>query len=331
MTDTPAITVLMTVFNAGRFLDPSIRSILGQAFRNFEFLIVDDASTDGSADVVEEWARRDTRVRLIRNTSNKGQTPCLNQGLRLARGKWVARQDADDLSHPTRLAEQFQFTTMHPDVVLLGTNGRIINEHDRLTGLLDVPLSHGSITWTAPFLNPFVHTAVMFRTDLIRDTFGGYDENFRIAQDYDLWTRVLAKHPTANLAQRLVCYRHLESSLSKSGRERAFAEAEEVSRRESERVFRRTPSPTDRAVMARFREGLAAGDRRAFWEFYDRELEGFPDAPADLNRTVAQHHLKAAGAVAASHRGAAVAELLAAARRDLRTTLGWLASRYFNA
>lgn len=329
MTDAPAITVLMTVYNAGRFLDPSIRSILGQAFRNFEFLIVDDASTDGSADLVEQWARRDARVRLIRNEFNKGQTPCLNQGLRLARGKWVARQDADDLSHPTRLAEQFQFTTMHPEVVLLGTNGRIIDEHDRLTGLLDAPLSHGSITWTAPFLNPFMHTAVLFRTDLVRDTFGGYDENFRIAQDYELWTRVLARHQTANLAQRLVCYRHLESSLSKNGRERAFAEAELVSRRESERLFSAPPGPNEQTVIARFREGLRAEDRRVFWEFYNRELNKLTDPPDDLNRTVAQHHLKAAGALAASHRGAGLAELAAAARQDFRTTAGWLAARYF--
>jgi len=331
MTSEPAITVLMTVYNAGRFLDPSIRSILGQAFRNFEFLIVDDASTDGSVEVVEQWTRRDDRVRLIRNEFNKGQTPCLNQGLRLARGKWVARQDADDLSHPTRLAEQFQFTTMHPEVVLVGTNGRIIDEHDRLTGLLDAPLSHASITWTAPFLNPFMHTAVLFRTDLIRDTFGGYDETFRIAQDYELWTRVLATHPTANLAQRLVCYRHLESSLSKNGRERAFAEAELVSRRESERLFRVPPDPNEHTLIARFREGLRAEDRRAFWAFYNRELEKLSDPPADLNRTVAQHHLKAAGALAGSHPRAALAELATAARRDFRTTLGWLAARYFNA
>src|SRR6476620_3396822 len=161
----------MTVFNAGRFFEPAIKSILAQTFRDFEFLIVDDASTDGSPDVAQAWAAKDGRLRVVRNNENKGQTACLNQGLRLARGKWTARQDADDLAHPLRLAKQHQFVVSNPGIVLLGTNGRIIDEHSRLAGLLDAPLTLESITWTAPFLNPFMHTSVLFRTDVIRDQF----------------------------------------------------------------------------------------------------------------------------------------------------------------
>ncbi len=141
MNATPSISVLTTVYNAGRFFDASIRSILNQTFRDFEFLIVDDASTDGSAGVAGEWARKDSRIRVIRNEANKGQTPCLNQGLALARGRWIARQDADDLSHPLRLTRQFEHVTLKPGTVLLGTNGRIIDEGDRLVGLLDAPLT----------------------------------------------------------------------------------------------------------------------------------------------------------------------------------------------
>ncbi len=328
----PAITVLMTVFNAGRFLDPSIRSITGQAFRNFEFLIVDDASTDGSVAVVEKWARQDPRIRLIRNETNKGQTPCLNQGLRLARGKWIARQDADDLSHPLRLSEQHQFTTIHPDVVLLGTNGRIIDDQDRLVGLLDAPLTHGAIEWTAPFLNPFMHTSVMFRPQVVRDEFGGYDEHFRIAQDYDLWTRVVARHQTANLPQRLVGYRHLASSLSKTGRERAFAEAEQISRRESERVFGRKLDPSEHRLLACFREGLDPENRDAFWNLYDTERRKFPgSSTSDLSRTVALHHLKAAGSLLAQNKSSALREIGVALQSDFFSTVGWLAARYLNA
>ncbi|MGB7839360.1 MAG: glycosyltransferase family A protein, partial [Terrimicrobiaceae bacterium] len=169
----PVISVLTTVFNAGRFFEPAIRSILSQTFRNFEFLIVDDASTDGSAEVAEAWAGKDPRIRVIRNAENIGQTACLNQGLQLARGRWIARQDADDLAHPLRLSKQHQFLSIQPSVVLLGTNGRIIDGQDRLTGLLDAPLSQQAITWTSPFLNPFMHTSVMFRADVIRDQFCG--------------------------------------------------------------------------------------------------------------------------------------------------------------
>lgn len=318
----PSITVLTTVFNAGRFFDASIRSIVGQTFRNFEFLIVDDASTDGSAEVAEAWARQDRRIRVIRNEINKGQTPCLNQGLRLARGQWIARQDADDFSHPTRLTRQFERVTVQPDLVLLGTCGRIIDENDRMTGLLDAPLSREAISWTAPFLNPFMHTSVLFRAETIREEFGGYDESYRIVQDYDLWTRVIAKYLSANLPGRLVCYRHLGSSLSKAGRDRAFAEARQVSVRETRRIFGRELAPEEHDLIASFREGLLPDRRKAFWKLYELLRAGYP---ADVSRTAALHHLKAAGAMPPL---AALEEVTSALCSAPADTTRWLWERY---
>jgi glycosyltransferase involved in cell wall biosynthesis len=326
----PVITVLLTVFNAGRFFEPSIRSILQQTFRDFEFLIVDDASTDGSREVAQAWATKDARIRVIRNAENKGQTACLNQGLQLAQGRWIARQDADDVSHPSRLARQHQFLAERPDIVLLGTAGRIINEQDRLTGLLDVPLSQRGITWTAPFLNPFVHTAVVFRADIIRDEFGGYNPAYRISQDYDLWTRVIATHESANLPQRLVCYRHVTTSLSKAASKMAFSEAEQVSAREARRVFGRSLSENEAALIAAFREGLNSRDRRQFWRLYEDLLAKQNARSSDIYRTVAMHHLKAAGALSLQDRRLAVLEILQALRADFPETLGWLRARYLN-
>lgn len=317
----PALTVLMTVFNAGRFLDPAIRSIAGQSFRDWEFLIVDDASTDGSREVAESWARRDPRIRVIPNSANKGQTPCLNQGLREARGEWVARQDADDLSLPERFAKQMAAAG---GLALLGTNGWIIDADDRITGLLDAPVTAESISWTAPFLNPFMHTAVLARTTVIRDELGGYDESFRIAQDYDLWTRLMARHPSANLPDRLVGYRHLATSLSKAGSGTAFAEARRVSRREVERVFRRPLQDAELDLLAAFREGLDVRRRAAFWSLYDELKHSLPGEP-DLSETVALHHLKAAGAVSALM--PALAEVAAALRVCPTGTLRWLGER----
>jgi len=322
----PSVTVLMTVYNAGRFLAPSIESILGQSFRDFEFLIVDDASTDGSAKIAEAWQAKDSRVRVIRNAQNKGQTPCLNQGLQLARGRWIARQDADDLSDPTRLEKQLEAVTKDSRLVLVGTNGRIIDENDRLTGLLDAPLSHASIVWTAPFLNPFMHTAVLFRADVIRDEFGGYDETYRIAQDYDLWTRVIARHPSTNLSDRLVSYRHLASSLSKTGRGAAFAEAQRVSDRETQRVFGRVLSRKESKLIASFRQGLRTADRKRFWRLYAVLANEIPSRPPDFRRTVALHHLKAAGAMYS--RFDRVAELLRAFTVQPFVVLRWLSDRF---
>ncbi|HEY5777591.1 MAG TPA: glycosyltransferase [Terrimicrobiaceae bacterium] len=327
----PAITVLMTVLNAGRFLEPSIRSILSQTFRDFEFLIVDDASTDGSTQLAEAWAARDSRITVIRNAINKGQTACLNQGLGLAHGRWIARHDADDLAHPTRLAVQHRFATIQPEIVLLGTNGRIIDEQDRLVGLLDAPLSHQGITWTAPFLNPFMHTSVMFRTDVIRDEFGGYDTGYRIAQDYELWTRVIARYPSANLPERLICYRHLATSMSKIGRDQAFAEATLVSNREARHIFGRELSKTEARLIASFREGLDPSTKRAFWKLYNGLLSSRDSRAGDMPRTVAMHHLKAAGALSSASLRLALAEIFVALRTDPAATLRWLATRYLNA
>ena len=327
----PVITVLTTVFNAGRFFEPAIRSILSQTFRNFEFLIVDDASTDGSAKVAEAWAGKDPRIRVIRNDENKGQTASLNQGLQLARGRWIARQDADDLAHPLRLSKQHQFLSIQPSVVLLGTNGRIIDEQDRLTGLLDAPLSQQAITWTSPFLNPFMHTSVMFRADVIRDQLGGYNKAYRIAQDYELWTRVIAAQQSANLPQRLVCYRHLGTSLSKAGRDAAFAEASQVSAREARRVFGRSLNEGEARLIAAFREGLDPGNRSAFWRLYEDLLSKQDARAGDIPRTIAMHHLKAAGALSSKASWLAIAEILKALRINFGATLGWLATRHFNA
>ncbi len=317
----PAVTVLMTVYNAGRFLDPSLTSIADQSFRDWECVVVDDASTDGSRDVVTGWVARDSRFRLIPNDTNKGQTPCLNQGLREARGQWIARQDADDLSLPERLERQLAEAGNR---ALLGTNGWIIDENDHVIGLLDAPLGHDSITWTSPFLNPFMHTAVLARTAVIRDELGGYDESFRIAQDYDLWTRLIARHPSANLPDRLVSYRHLTSSLSKAGSGTAFAEARRVSDREAPRVFGRSLTAREADLLAAFREGLTAQDRTEFWALY-QSLQSVQSPSGDHRRSAALHHLKVAGAVGSFP--VLLSEIAAAMGCDPGTTLHWLADR----
>jgi len=312
----------MTVYNAGRFLDPAIRSITNQVFRDWEFVIVDDASTDNSREVLENWAREEPRIRLILNDRNTGQTPCLNQGLQVARGQWIARQDADDLSHPLRLIHQFEKVVTNDRLVLLGTCGRIIDENNHRVGLLDAPITMSAIAWWAPFLNPFVHTSVLVRTDVIRDEFGGYDESFRIAQDYDLWTRISAKNPAANLPARLVAYRHLSTSLSKAGKSTAFAEADLVSKREANRVFQEIPSAEDLRLISAFRSGLNQSTHKKFWVMYDRELRG--RGPA-LKSEAAIHRLKSAGAVGGFQ---SLVDVAVALRADFSRTLRWFKDRY---
>lgn len=331
----PKVSVLMTVYNAGPYLEASLASITGQSFADWELVVVDDASTDGSLTILENWGRRDTRIRVIPNQENKGQTPCLNQGLRLCRGTWIARQDADDLSHPSRLERQLGYLQSYPGTVLLGTQGVLINERGRRIGLLDVPCDAAGILWSGTFLNPFLHTSVIFRKDVVVGEFGGYDEGFRIAQDYDLWMRLAAICPTANLKARLVSYRHLGSSLSKSGSSTAFAEASLISAKEALRVFCRSLDPDEQALVAAFRRGLNAGEIAAFHnlcrrlqgEFVARH-PGDHGGPASVKTA---WKLKIAGSVAHGSPFLALGEVASAFTADPVGVLRWAKERVANS
>lgn len=331
----PKVSVLMTVYNAGPYLEDSLASITGQSFTDWELVVVDDASTDGSLSVLQGWSRSDPRIKVISNQQNKGQTPCLNQGLRLCQGTWIVRQDADDLSHPCRLEWQLGYLQSHPETVLLGTQGVLINERGRRIGLLDVPCDASGIFWSGTFLNPFLHTSVIFRRDVVVAEFGGYDEEFRIAQDYDLWMRLAAMYPTANLKARLVSYRHLDSSLSKAGSSTAFAEASLISAREAGRVFCRSLDSEEQALIAGFRRGLHASEISAFHalcrrlegEFVARHL-GEHGGPASVKTA---WKLKIAGSVAHESPFVALREVASAFTADPVGVLRWAKERLANS
>ncbi len=207
---TPRVTVLMSVHNGGRWLRAAIESVLAQTWRDFEFLILDDASTDDSVAQIESFS--DPRIRLIRLPENIGLTRSLNVGLREARGEFIARQDADDLSASERLAAQVAFFERHPDVPLVGTQARLIHAEGRSRGVRDLPRAAVSVRWLSLLDNPIIHTSAMFRAAVIRDEFGG--ESFSCCQDYEMWTRVLLKYPAQNLSGRLVSVREHAGSIS---------------------------------------------------------------------------------------------------------------------
>ena len=325
MSKAPAITVLMACRNGGPYLDASLQSIVAQAFRDWEMVVVDDASDDGSAERLEAWAKREPRLRVLHNSGNLGQTASLNRGLAEARGRWIARQDADDLSHPLRLLRQWEAVTIAPQLDLLGTSGRMIDAQNRLCGLLDVPTGEGLISRAACFLNPFLHTAVLFRTETFRDRLGGYDERFRIAQDYDLWTRLAGQGHWANLRQRLVAYRHLGHSLSKAGSRQAFAEAAEIARRYARAAFPGLLGEEEERVFTAFREGTleAAGLAALYRAWRKLSLQSEPGGRAYL----AGLELRAAGMLATKSRGASLGVLFRAVLRAPAFTLGWLWER----
>ena len=249
----PLITVLLAVHNGAPWLREAIDSILAQSWREFEFLIIDDASTDATPDILRSY--HDPRIRVIRNASNLGLTASLNAGLRLATGDLVARQDADDISHPHRLAKQAAFLSAHPQIAAVGSQAWIIDEHGRSLGKKDYPLGHRAIWWSHLWDNAIAHSAVMFRRKAVQEA-GGYDETFRASQDYELWSRLGDRHLLANLPERLLKLRVVSTSITQTHRQ-----PELIRRIQAEhfgRVFPgRTATAPELDLIAQFRTRVA--------------------------------------------------------------------------
>lgn len=228
MTPTPRVSVLACVYNGAPFIGRAVQSILNQSVTDFELVVVNDGSTDRSAEVLASY--RDPRVRVIHNETNIGLTRSLNIGLRATRGSLVARQDADDWSHPERLARQLATFERYPEVELIGTQARYVDMRGRHFDAVEwrkctSPLA---IEWQLMFENPVVHTSAMFRRNVILDQFGGYNETFRTNQDFELWSRVLRVHPARNVDAQLVELHSRADSISTDYDIDAFRRIREV-------------------------------------------------------------------------------------------------------
>ena len=208
----PRVSVVMAVHNGGLYLQEAVESILNQTFSDFEFLIVDDGSTDRSPDVIRTYA--DRRIRLIENASNIGQTRSLNRGLTLARGDLIARHDADDVAEPDRFACQVEHLDANSDVALLGSQYVEIDHSGKAREGVRLPCSHVDICWHLLFNTAFVHSSVMMRRAPILEQVGLYNEDVIYAQDYEYWQRIANRFRVANLDAALVRYRVHERSLT---------------------------------------------------------------------------------------------------------------------
>ena len=201
----PLVTVLLSTYNDLRFLPEAVDSILAQTLADFEFLVIDDDSTDGTREYLERL--RDKRVRVVRNASNHGLTRSLNRGLSAAAGKFVARMDADDVAMPDRLARQVEFLRAHPEVGVVGSSRLLVDERGEFVAQASAVTDDLSIRWKCLLGNPFAHPTVILRLDVIDEHRLRYDEAFRTAQDYELWTRLLPLTRGANIAEPLLKYR----------------------------------------------------------------------------------------------------------------------------
>ena len=197
----------MAAYEAERFLGECVESVLNQSYEDFEFVVVDDPSSDATASVLDEYEALDSRVVRIRNREPKGLVGSLNEGLRHCRGDYVVRMDADDVAHPERLARQVEFLDSHPDVGIVGSYYQLLDEDGRKGEVITMPESDLAIRWKSLFDCPFGHPAVAFRRRLVTDHDLRYSEHFPVTEDYDLWTRMLRHTRGANLATPLLFHR----------------------------------------------------------------------------------------------------------------------------
>lgn len=272
----PRVSVLMAVHNCEPYLREAVDSILAQTFTDFEFIVVDDGSTDRSADVIASYS--DPRIIFVRNDKNLGLTASLNRGLELARGEYVARMDGDDVSLPERLARQVAFMDANPGVGACGTWATDIDEAGRVKGGRETPTGDelDNFYWRVSLIHP----SAMFRFDRRRGP--RYNPEVRYSQDYDLWLRVAAVSRLSNLPEHLLLYRVHGGSVTASNAENQARSSYEAFCRhaggrvvsyEAFRALMRHTHDLDpvRQAVAKFR--LARGIRKPYRVFFGDDVE----------------------------------------------------------
>lgn len=207
----------MAAYNGGPYLQQSLESILQQTFRDFEFVIVDDASTDDTPSIIRSYP--DKRIIAVTNNVNLGLTRSLNVGIRHCRGHYIARMDADDIALPERLERQVRYLDEHPDVGILGCSCRLIDARGKYLGVKSRAQDDVSIRWAVLLQNPFVHPSVMLRRSVLSEYNLLYDEQFEQTQDYEFFTRILKHTRGANLSGQLLLYRHHPGDITSTSRE----------------------------------------------------------------------------------------------------------------
>jgi len=206
----------MPVFNGENHILEAIESILGQSYSDFELLVVDDHSTDSTGDIVREYCERDPRIRSVRNQEAKGIVGALNTGLGLARGEYLARMDADDISLPTRLEKQHDFLEKHHDISVCGTNMELFGAQQFVWRL---PQDHEAIRAGLIFTVFIAHATVMMRRSALEEYHYRYDPDYGYAEDYELWSRLSERYRFANLPDVLYRYRKYATDGGASPRE----------------------------------------------------------------------------------------------------------------
>lgn len=207
----PKITVLMPVYNGEKYLKEAIDSILNQTYKNFEFLIINDASTDSTKSIILSY--EDPRIRLIYLETNIGLVRSLNMGLELARGDFIARMDSDDISMPERLEKQYNHIIKNPEIGLVASKWEIIDEKGKSIAIRNISYCYEELFYLLFFKNILGHSTIFFNKELIKKL-SGYNENFSTCEDHELWCRIIRTTKIEQMNDILVKWRKIPSSIT---------------------------------------------------------------------------------------------------------------------
>lgn len=221
---TPLVTVLMPLFNGAAFVREAVASILAQSWCDFELLIIDDGSSDTGPEIVKGFD--DNRIVHLHNSNNIGVAATLNRGLDLARGRYVARMDADDICLPDRLAHQVAFMEKHLDVGISGGWARLFG--NGLPYTAKTPLVPDEVSAYLLFENPFWHMTVIMRRQFLNDLGLRYDSSYTRSEDFELWTRAAEHFNLANMAEVFVRVRRCEGSATRANWDEVTTQTETI-------------------------------------------------------------------------------------------------------
>lgn len=207
----PFVSVIIPCYNAEGFIEQSIQSIIMQTYKNLEIIVCDDCSTDGTYQILEKLTLEDKRIVLLRNERNLQIVTTLNKMIEIAKGKYIARMDADDLSLSTRIEKQVKFLENNPDYGICGTRAWVIDEKNKIINKSRIPRTNADIQIFKNYDSPFFHPSVMIRTDIMKMYF--YNLEYQFCEDFELWQRILKRTKGINLSERLFLYRRVETSI----------------------------------------------------------------------------------------------------------------------
>lgn len=257
----PAISVLMPVWNGAEYLREAIDSILNQTFSNFEFIVIDDGSTDSTPSILDSY--KDPRLKVFRQ-EHAGIVSTLNFGVTQAQGDWIARQDADDVSHPRRLELQWLSVQERPDVTLCHTNFQILDGHIVRRAPARFPRSKALVALRLCFQCPIVHSTVMFRKSAFYKA-GGYKPEERHAEDYSLWARMIEDGGFVGIPRSLVSLRIHSESVSRQNQEIQFRLTKQIGIRQCQRFMQLSPVEAGRAHEALVHRTETGNWKEWFW------------------------------------------------------------------